>query len=143
VSQIRECCEADFDQILLLLKQLWPSRELDPAALLFVYSNGLASAAQRYICAVENGRVVGFCSLTLKNNLWQAGYVGHIDELIVDVHYRGRGIGTALLARISQEAVKSGCSRIELDSAFHRKEAHQFYAAHGFENRAYLFSKTL
>jgi GNAT superfamily N-acetyltransferase len=63
--------------------------------------------------------------------------------LIVDVQYQGRGIGTSLLAWISHEAAKSGCSRIELDSAFHRKDAHKFYEAQGFENRAFLFSKVL
>jgi glucosamine-phosphate N-acetyltransferase len=33
--------------------------------------------------------------------------------------------------------------RVELDSAFHRKQAHRFYEQLGFENRAYLFSKAL
>jgi len=36
-------------------------------------------------------------------------------------------------------AKERGCTRIELDSAFHRKEAHQFYERNGFGNRAYLF----
>jgi hypothetical protein len=27
------------------------------------------------------------------------------------------------------------CNRVELDSAIHRKQAHQFYQKHGFENR--------
>lgn len=143
MTKIRECRDTDFSQILLLLKQLWPSRELDPTALRAVYTRGLMSASQRYLCAVEDGRVVGFCSLSLKNNLWQGGYLAHIDELIVDTQCQRRGIGTLLLAAISQEAVKSGCSRIELDSAFHRKEAHRFYEAQGFENRAFLFSKVL
>ncbi|MGD9202263.1 MAG: methyltransferase domain-containing protein [Chitinispirillia bacterium] len=35
------------------------------------------------------------------------------------------------------------CKRIELDSAFHRKEAHKFYKSIGYENRAFLFSRTL
>jgi len=94
-------------------------------------------------CAVEGDRVIGFCSLTLKSNLWQAGYLGHIDELIVDEQHRGRGIGRSLLNAIIEAAVKNGCSRIELDSAFHRKDAHKFYETQGFENRAYLFSKVL
>jgi hypothetical protein len=32
---------------------------------------------------------------------------------------------------------------VELDSAFHRSQAHKFYQQEGFENRAYLFSKPL
>ena len=40
-------------------------------------------------------------------------------------------------------AIESGCASIELDSAFHREDAHRFYESQGFENRAFLFSKSL
>jgi hypothetical protein len=83
MSSIRQCNSVDFEQIFVLLKQLWPDKTLDRDALRWVYSRGLESGFQRYLCAVENERVVGFCSLTIKNNLWQAGYLAHIDELIV------------------------------------------------------------
>lgn len=141
--QIRDCCDTDFDQILVLLNQLWPSKELDRTALRSVYARALRAEAQHCICAVEDDRVIGFCSLILKNNLWQAGYLAHIDELIVDEQHRGRGIGRSLLSTIIEMAVKNGCSRTELDSAFHRTDAHKFYETEGFENRAYLFSKVL
>ncbi|HXZ42406.1 MAG TPA: GNAT family N-acetyltransferase [Terriglobales bacterium] len=143
MGQIRECRDTDFDQVFLLLKQLWPSKELDRIALSTVYARAIRGDAQHYICAIEDDRVVGFCSLTLTNNLWQAGYLAHIDELVVDEQQRGRGIGRALLNAIVEVAVKAGCPRIELDSAFHRKDAHKFYEAQGFENRAHLFSKVL
>jgi GNAT superfamily N-acetyltransferase len=86
---------------------------------------------------------IGFGSLTLKNNLWQEGYVGHVDELVVDSTHRSRGVGTLLLNQIIELARRKGCRRVELDSAFHRKEAHMFYEQHGFENRAFLFSRVL
>jgi GNAT superfamily N-acetyltransferase len=56
---------------------------------------------------------------------------------------RGCGLGTQLLVEIVRCAKLRGCKRVELDSAFHREEAHQFYLRNGFENRAYLFSKSL
>ena len=64
MSQIRDCRETDFDQILTLLKQLWPPKELDSTTVRSVYTRALASAAERYVCAVEGGKVVGCCSLT-------------------------------------------------------------------------------
>jgi len=79
MAVVRQCTSADFQQIFGLLKQLWRDKKLDPEALFCVYRRGLASDLQRYICAVDNETLVGFCSLTLKNNLWQAGYLGHID----------------------------------------------------------------
>ena len=55
----------------------------------------------------------------------------------------GQGIGKKLMKRITKIAKENSCKRIELDSAFHRKNAHGFYKSIGYEIRAYLFSKTL
>jgi len=143
MTVIRPCTSADFEQIFELLKQLWPDKTLDSKALARVYHRGLTSDLQRYICAADDENVIAFCSLTLKNNLWQAGFLGHIDELIVSKEKRGSGVGSALLAAIIGIAKEAGCPRVELDSAFHRSEAHKFYQQQGFENRAYLFSRVL
>lgn len=70
-------------------------------------------------------------------------FIGHIDELVVHRGSRGRGIGGLLLASFEIFATKRKGRRIELDSAFHRQEAHKFYEQHGFENQAYVFSKLL
>lgn len=141
--QIRPCRAEDFDGVVRLLGQLWPGKPLNPAALRVVYDRALASEAQVYLCAVSGNSVVGFGSVTVKNNLWHEGCAANIDELVVDSEFRGQGIGTQLLEELVAIARKWRCGRVELDSAFHRKEAHQFYEKHGFENRAYLFSKIL
>jgi GNAT superfamily N-acetyltransferase len=143
MTAIRPCTGEDFDRIFGLLEQLWPDKSLDRDSLCQVYRRGLASALQRFLCAVEGENIVGFCSLTVKNNLWQAGYLAHIDELVASEEKRGLGIGGALLAAIIVAAKQAGCSRVELDSAFRRAEAHKFYQRQGFENRAYLFSNPL
>jgi ribosomal protein S18 acetylase RimI-like enzyme len=140
---IGRCRVSDFQEVIGLLRQLWPANNLDPVALRKIFRRGLISASQAYLCARIEKQVVGFGSLTIKNNLWQEGYVAHIDELIVDRRFRKNGIGTLLLDRLILSAKKRKCKRIELDTAFRRKEAHSFYRAHGFENRAFLFSKTL
>jgi len=140
---IRACKDEDFDEILPLLQQLWPEKSLSRDRLQAVYQRGLESEAQRYICAVDEGRIAGFCSLTITNDLWQQGFLAHIDELIVNQADRGRGIGSQLLQSIMALAREAGCTRVELDSAFYRVEAHAFYQHAGFENRAYLFSKLL
>jgi ribosomal protein S18 acetylase RimI-like enzyme len=141
--QIRPCQIEDFDDVMRLLRQLWPDKPLDLVSLRTVFDRAVASESQAYLCATENQRVIGFGSLTVKNNLWHEGYLGHVDELVVDGEYRGRGIGTQLLEHLVVLARQRGCSRVELDSAFHRKQAHQFYERHGFEGRALLFSRVL
>ena len=47
-----------------------------------------------------------------------------------------------LLERLASLARERGCRAMELDSAFHRVEAHAFYEKLGFEKRAFLFAKT-
>jgi len=143
MANIRECTPGDFEQILPLLQQLWPQKALCQDRLRLVFERGLASDAQTYLCAVEGDHIVGFCSMTIKNNLWQEGFLAHLDELVVNRAHRGCGLGSQLLEAMILLAKERGCARVELDSAFHRTEAHAFYERQGFENRAYLFSKPL
>jgi glucosamine-phosphate N-acetyltransferase len=141
--QIQECRTEDFDGVVALLRQLWPGKPLDLVALRSVYDRALASDRQVYFCAVHQQQLVGFGSLTVKSNLWSEAFVGYVDEMVVDEAYRGRGIGTQMLDRLISCARERGCNRIELDSAFHRKDAHAFYERRGFQSRAYLYSKPL
>lgn len=141
--RIRQCQAEDFGDVVRLLCQLWPDKPLDAVSLEAVFSRALASESQVYLCAADEHGVIGFGSLTLKNNLWQQGYLGHVDELVVDSEQRGRGVGTKLLDQLIIVAQQRGCRRVELDSGFQRKQAHQFYEKHGFENRAHHFSREI
>jgi ribosomal protein S18 acetylase RimI-like enzyme len=140
---IRKSTSEDFEQIYALLNQLWPGAKLSRRKLRIAFRRALRSDHQHYLCAVDNQVIIGLCTLSMKSSLWQQGTIAHIDELVVDQVYRGRGIGTALMKKAFTIAGKRGCSQIELDSAFHRKRAHSFYERLGFENRAYVFSRKL
>jgi ribosomal protein S18 acetylase RimI-like enzyme len=140
---IREANLTDFNSIYLLLRQLWPKLDLNYEQLEQIYRTAVDSDRQWLIVGESENQIIGFCSLNIKNNLWQAGSLGHIDELVIDEKQRGKGYGRALIRAITEIARKNGCKRIELDSAFHRESAHDFYESLGFENRAYLFSKKL
>jgi len=65
MAVIRQCTSADFEQIFVLLEQLWPEKRLDLDALCQVFGRGLDSDLQHYLCAVENENIVGFCSLSI------------------------------------------------------------------------------
>ena len=84
-----------------------------------------------------------FCQTKILN-VSGAGSPEAIEWLgMVDENYRGQGIGKKLISRIEEIAIGNQCKQIELDSAFHRKEAHHFYENIGFKSRAYLFTKPL
>ena len=140
---IRPAQQNDFNEIFNLLKQLWTDLELDYNLLLEVYNKAVDSEIQKLIVGKINDEIIGFCSLTIKSNLWQAGNIGHIDELVIDKEYRGNGFGKRMIESITEIAQDLKCKRIELDTAFHRKESHKFYESIGYKNRAYLFSRKL
>jgi glucosamine-phosphate N-acetyltransferase len=139
----RRCREDDFPEVFGLLKQLYPDQLLDKDKLNRVYTRALHSRNELYDCAVEDKKVVGFCSIWIKESLWQAGGLAYIGEMVVDEDIRGQGIGTLLLENAYLQAKSRSCRRIELDSGFARKEAHHFYESAGFEKRAFVFSKEI
>ncbi|GAA0534056.1 GNAT superfamily N-acetyltransferase [Rhizomicrobium palustre] len=143
MCQIRKCSAADFERVVTLLRQLWPTKSLDQKRLKTVWDRALTNSSQHLICAIDGGDLVGFASMSIKNNLWAEGFLGHVDELIVTENSRGQGIGTALVEHLVGIAEQAGCVRLELDSAFHREEAHGFYESKGFKQRAYMFTRVL
>jgi GNAT superfamily N-acetyltransferase len=140
---IRDVTSRDFDQVFGLLKQLWSYKELDYEGMKKVFDQNLLAADRFFIVALYGPQVIGFCSLTVKNNLWIQGFLGNVDEMIVEENYRGQGIGKKLMERITEIAKEKNCKRLELESSFHREQAHEFYKELGFEQRAFLFSKEL
>lgn len=133
----------DFGQVFPLLKQLWPRKRLDRNRTKAVFTNGLKDKNRKFLVVRFDGKVIGFASLSLKESLYDGCVLGHIDELIVDEKFRRKGIGKRLLRRIMAVAKENSCRRVELDSAFRRKDAHKFYERTGFEKCNFLFSKKL
>lgn len=141
--EIRPASIDDFDQLLVLFRQLWPTKVILPERLKTIFARVVATPYKQYLCAVEGNRVIGLGAVSFKDNLWQEGTIAYVEELVVHEDYRGRGIRSRLLEHLIGLARDRDCRRIELDSAFHRAEAHRLYERHGFEKRAYLFSRIL
>jgi len=142
-ATVRRSAESDFVEVYPLFEQLWPNKELDRNALKTVFNRGINSSTDELLCLVYAGEVIGFCAYAIVNNLWQAGYISYMYAMVVDEKYRGRGFGTMLIDEAIQDSKNKGLKRLELDSAFHREKAHEFYLKLGFEKRAFLFSYPL
>jgi ribosomal protein S18 acetylase RimI-like enzyme len=138
----RAACE-DFDEVYPLFEQLWPGKAINRDALCHNFSQGVDSEHDVLLCAVLNGKIVGFCAYAVVNNLWQEGQIAYIYAMVVDEAFRSRGIGALLIGEVVAGAKERGLKRVELDSGFPRERAHAFYEKLGFEKRAYLFSTIL
>lgn len=141
--ELRLCRSGDFESVVILLRQLWLDKTVDAVRLRPIYERALISSSKTYLCAIDENSIIGFGSLSLKEDLWPEGVVAFIDELVVDEKSRGKGIGKRLLDMLIATALEKRCCRIELVSAFYRKESHRFYERNGFETRAFVFSKLL
>jgi len=142
-ATIRKATENDFEKVYPLLEQLWPNKELDKAALKIVFNRGVHSNADELFCLDHSDEVIGFCAYAIVNNLWQAGYISFMYAMVIEEKYRGKGFGTMLIKESLKDSKAKGLKRMELDSAFHREKAHEFYLKLGFEKRAFLFSYPL
>ncbi|MDF2989363.1 MAG: acetyltransferase [Eubacterium sp.] len=131
----------DFEEVFYLFRQLWPAKELNHEELKKVFDRGLKTGSDEYICAEYDKGIIGFCAMAIVNNFWQEGHIGYIYAMIIDEKYRGKGIGTKLLQEAYEAAKVRGCKKLELDSGFHRTEAHKFYEKNGYLKRAFLFSR--
>lgn len=69
-----------------------------------IFQNGLKNNSTKYLIARNDINIIGFISLSIKNSLWQEGNIGHVDELVVDMTYRKKGVGSLLLAAITNLA---------------------------------------
>jgi len=142
-TTIRKATENDFEKVYPLFEQLWPNKELDRVALKIVFNRGVHSNTDELFCLDYSDEVIGFCAYAIVNNLWQAGYISYMYAMVIEEKYRGKGFGTMLIEESLKDSKAKGLKRMELDSAFHREKAHEFYLKLGFEKRAFLFSYPL
>ena len=140
---VRPARADDFENVIPLLRQLWPGKQIDTDAMRKTFMRGVSSPNDELFCAVSNGAVIGFCAYAIVNNLWQEGCIAYVYAMVIDEGLRGKGFGTRLIQAAVDTAKQQGLKRVELDSAFHREKAHRFYETLGFEKRGYLFSYPL
>ena len=136
---IRFVNESDFEEILPLLQQLWPGRTLDSEKQLISFKRTFEDSRECGICAVSDDKICGYCVVTTLNNYYHYGYSYHITIMVVDAEYRRKGIGKALIEEVKRLALMNDIKSIELDSGFHREDAHRFYESMGFSKECIYF----
>jgi GNAT superfamily N-acetyltransferase len=92
--------------------------------------------------ADDNGAVIGLLCFSIVPLFHVSGGLGRISALVVDSHFKGRGIGRCLMAYAEEFAWNNGCDRIEITSGDHRPDAHAFYEAIGYFQDCRRFIKT-
>jgi ribosomal protein S18 acetylase RimI-like enzyme len=84
------------------------------------------SALERYV-AISDGEIVGFVLLSM-----QGSFTGYIKSIAVREDWRGRGVGTALLAFAEQRILRDSPNVFICVSSFNHR-AHALYERLGYE----------
>jgi GNAT superfamily N-acetyltransferase len=101
-----------------------------------------ADPRRELLVAVRDGRVLGTADTVIVPNLTHGGKPWAIVENVaVGEPQRRHGIGTRLMVEIERRVKQAACYKIQLLSRKHRRVAHTFYEALGFEATAEGFRR--
>lgn len=87
---------------------------------------GLPSFRRNQLHPLETQPIAGFAGM------WQLYDEAHITTIGIDVPYRGRGLGEALLLRLLDESVRRGANMLTLEVRISNEGAIRLYEKYGF-----------
>lgn len=133
--EIRELNRGDLESLLLLYTELdadnggtsaekaaeiWKAIESDPNII--------------YIGAVDGGRVVSTCFITIIPNLTRGCRpIGFAENVVTSREYRRQGLAEKVLRCAMEIAKERGCYKLILQSGAARTDAHRLYERLGFD----------
>jgi GNAT superfamily N-acetyltransferase len=99
----------------------------------------------QFLAVARRGdRVVGTLQLTVLPGLSRRGALrAQVEAVRVHADERGGGLGTRLVAWAEEEALRRGCTMLQLTSDASRADAHRFYERLGYTASHVGFKKPL
>jgi GNAT superfamily N-acetyltransferase len=143
--RIRAARRDDFEAVARLLEDLGggrpavtPESEEDCRA---VFDAQIFDPGSHHIVAEGEAGIVAFLSLHFRTRLNWPTEEAWVPDLFVAPEVRRQGIGRALLEEAEARARDRGCHGMQLESAYHRAEAHHMYRRFGMRDDGKAFSK--
>jgi GNAT superfamily N-acetyltransferase len=137
---IRKCERKDLPELIKLCARHanYERSAYDAAGKADKLDNAIFSDQPRLFClVVEIGkRLSGFASYTFDFSTWDAESFLYLDCLYLDEEFRGLGIGSAIISRLTAVAVQHRCVNIQWQTPSWNDRAIQFYLRAGAENKS-------
>ena len=134
---IRKAHYADIAPMTELLGDLF-SIEKDFSFKPALHSEGLkllfAKPDSLILVAKQKNSVIGMITLQQLISSAEGGYVGVVEDFVIDSNFRSKGIGIRLLDELFDWAAQNGLKRIQLAADKHNETALNFYAKNGFKH---------
>ncbi len=134
--------DSDAPELLLAFQRLIPqlTRNNPPPTLGEIVALLKSDSSVLLIARAEDSSIVGALSLTVYRV--PTGIRSIIEDVVVDEHVRGQGIGEALVRRALEIAKEKGAAHLTLTSNPKREDANRLYLRLGFKRRdtnAYIY----
>ncbi|MBJ3784392.1 GNAT family N-acetyltransferase [Devosia sediminis] len=132
-SNCRQAIAADLDRLLELIQDHARYEQgtatIQPHALLELLTS---THPPSHIIVVEEAHaLLGYAALTRDYSLWSGQWFAHLDCLFVAAHYRGQGLGKALMSAAANHADRWGVQRLEWQTPAWNHGAIAFYEGLG------------
>jgi [ribosomal protein S18]-alanine N-acetyltransferase len=121
---LRQMTHADLDQVVALESALFGEEAWTRQML--AEELALQPASRHYLVAVENGRITGYAGLL------GVGSQGDVLTMAVASDHWGRGIGSALLEALLDEAARRGYTEVFLEVRTDNDRAQRLYRRYDF-----------
>lgn len=83
------------------------------------------------LIAEVDGKAVGFAVFFYSYSTWLGKHGIYLEDLYIDINYRGKGYGKALVKEIAKTAYEKGCERLEWSCLDWNKPSLDFYNSIG------------
>ncbi|UVW35257.1 GNAT family N-acetyltransferase [SAR92 clade bacterium H455] len=102
----------------------------------------MESEGFRLMYIATDNKVVAAAGYRICSNLFMGKHL-YVDDLVTANANRSSGYGKRMIEWLRDEAERSSCKFLHLDSGTHRGRAHKFYFQEGFTIASYHFSQEL
>lgn len=138
LPEIRIAEENDLPHLLALYGQLQPDDSvLSSENAHKIWRQQYATSQIIHLVAIIDKVIIGASTLIIIPNLTRGGRpFAIIENVIVDALHRKKRAGKALMNASLEYARQHDCYKVMLQSNLHRTDAHQFYAATGFDGES-------
>lgn len=138
MNNIRHATHKDIPELLPLMSELgYPCSLslLEQRFKKFIANNGYG-----VLVALDDIKVIGFVAWSKSDLFVLDKSRFHIEGIVIDEKYRGKGIGKKLMVELEKIAGKTAPCIIDLCSGKRREKdgSHQFYNSLGYKNEGYM-----
>ncbi len=136
---VRPAIAQDLEAVWPLARDLATSYRVDRDAYELIFLGLVSDPVVTLLVAQDGDDVVGYLLAQRHVTFHAGGPVVWVEELMVEQHRRGLGVGRALMSAVEERAGEDGAAYVALAT----RRAGAFYATLGYEDSAAYLKKTL